>query len=195
MSIAIARIKLQHRLLPSKQRISLSLSFPLFSRSITAACISSGGEGRRCQSGYERSVSAWDGWRKKLEYSRACPIILSSWTTMSRCNAGKRLLHGNKRIYARCMMNKEERERERNHSLLYLFALSSTNLRPLCGTSRVFVRDCTSCRDIRADRMLRFCKRDPFLPTFVERWEKFENWSSMSLLLRKNDGWMKVLKF
>lgn len=29
---------------------------------------------------------------------------------MNRCNAGKRLLHGNKRICARCMINKEERE-------------------------------------------------------------------------------------
>lgn len=163
ISIAIALDKVATPF-ASIETTNLSLSLPSLPSIYNRACIS-GGEG--CQWEYERSVSARDGWRKKLEYGRACPVILSSWTTMNRCNAGKRLLHGNKRICARCMINKEWRER--NRSLLYLFALSSTHLRPLCGTSRVFVRDCTSCRDIRADRMLRFCKRDPFLPFFVGR--------------------------
>lgn len=107
ISIAIALDKVATPF-ASIETTNLSLSVPPpFPRSIIAACIS-GGEG--CQWEYERSVSARDGWRKKLEYGRACPVILSSWTTMNRCNAGKRLLHGNKRICARCMINKEERE-------------------------------------------------------------------------------------
>lgn len=47
---------------------------------------------------------------------------------MNRCNAGKRLLHGNKRICARCMINKEGRERGTVPFFIYLPSLRLTSV-------------------------------------------------------------------
>lgn len=174
--------------------LSLSLShtfsspFPsLFPRSITAACISSGGEGRRCQSEYERSVSAWDGWRKKLEYSRACPVILSSRTTMNRCNPWQAIATRKQAYICRCMINKEKREREREERFaFFIYSLSlrltSVHFAYSCAivprVSEIFVpiESCGSANVIHHSFFLR------------ERLRKI--WKLMSLFVKKNNGWM-----
>ena len=93
---------------------------------------------------------------------------------MNRCNAGKRLLHGNKRVYARCMINKEERERERERGtvpfFIYLPSLRLTSVhfaehRAYRIRAEIFVpiECCGSANVIHS-----------FLPSWNVR-EKFEN--------------------
>lgn len=105
---------------------------------------------------------------------------------MNRCNAGKRLLHGNKRICARCMINKEERE-EPFPSLFIcpLFDSPPSTLRNIARIrARLYLVPRYSCRSNAAN----------VIHSFLPSWDVKKNLKIDRRCLysqeRIMDGWM-----